>query len=97
MLPLVTEFSLSLPEFSLSLPEFSLSLPEFSLRCDTPPPPSSDAPEPNHRGALMKLTCRPMAETLTLTNGPFCRSTELKYNQASRKYEAKTKDAVCLQ
>ena len=30
MLPLVTEFSLSLPEFSVSLPEFSVSLPEFS-------------------------------------------------------------------
>ena len=57
MLPLVTEFSLSLPEFSFSLPEFSLSLPEFfrflkMLGCVTPPPtpPSSDAPDPpyNH-------------------------------------------------
>ena len=66
MLPLVTEFSLSLPEFFFSLPECSLSLPEFSrfLKIlgggDTPPPPSSDAPVsmyPQHLNLGLKITC----------------------------------------
>ena len=35
MLPLVTEFFLSLPEFSLSLPEFSRFL-KFFGGCDAP-------------------------------------------------------------
>ena len=47
MLPLVTEFSLSLPEFSFSLPEFFRFL-KILGGCDTPTPPSSDAPAFNN-------------------------------------------------